>query len=123
MAILVIMLVISLVNWDSLIARYNFSHYRTAFIHYDFLSALPDKTLPYLDKSKEELIAIDSSQQKLFRFPMKYMTSEEYYTEVEKKKSSFRSRWKEKGFLSWNYAEYAAYKSMEKPELASNSEK
>ena len=123
MAILVVMFFISMFNWDAIIARYNFSHYKTAFIHYDFLSSLPDKTLPYIEKSQEELEQIDRSQEKLFRLQMKYMSSAEYFAKVEKKKAAFKSRWEEKGFLSWNYAEYFAYQNLKKPELVSNSGK
>jgi len=123
MAILVVMFIISMFNWDAIIARYNFSQYKTAFIHYDFLSSLPDKTLPYIEKSQEELEQIDRSQEKLFRLQMKYMSSAEYFAKVEKKKAAFKSRWEEKGFLSWNYAEYFAYQNLKKPELVSNSGK
>lgn len=122
MAVLVVMLTISIFNWDEIIARYNFSHYKTAFIHYDFLVSLPDKTLPYLDKTKSELNEIDTAQQKLFRFPMTYMSSAEYAGKVALKKSLFKSRWENKGVLSWNYAEYKAYQELEKNKLKSLAE-
>jgi len=65
--------------------------------------------LPYLDKMKEELAAIDSAQEKLFRFNIPYMTSASYYNKVAFRKKGFQRHWESKGFLSWNYAEHNAY--------------
>jgi hypothetical protein len=109
MALFAVLVAASLFNWDALIARYNFNHYKTAFIHFDFLSLLSDKALPDLDKTKEELEVIDNSQDRLFRFKIKYMTPEEYFDSISRKKEAFISRWEKKGFLSWNLAEYKAY--------------
>lgn len=112
MALLVVMIAISLVNWEPVIARYNFSHYKTAFIHFDFLSSFPGKAIPYLEKTPEELAEIDSYQRTLFRFKMKYMTSQEYAEAIMKKKMYFKKEWEEKGLWSWNYPEYVAYRSL-----------
>lgn len=112
MALFVVLLFMSLFNWDTIIAKYNFSHYQTSFVHYDFLSSLPAKTLPYLDKTREELAVIDSYQQKQFRFGVKYMTSDEYFEKIDRKKNLFKEKWESKKLLSWNYAEYSAYKNL-----------
>ena len=81
----------------------------TSFIHYDFLSGLPYKTIPYLDKTKEELAEINSYQENLFRFAMVYMSLEKYYEKIKSGKEEFKTYWEEKSFQSWNYAGYAAY--------------
>lgn len=48
LAVYFILLAICMVNWDGIIARYNFRNYKSSFIHLPFMSNLSDKTLPYL---------------------------------------------------------------------------
>lgn len=112
-ALYLMLFVFSLFNWDSLIARYNFSHYRKSFVHFDFLASMPDKSLPFLLKTKNELSEIDSAQVKLFQLQPIYMTSEQYYSVIQNRKFVFKERWEQKSYLSWNYAEYNAYKQLE----------
>lgn len=99
-------------NWDSIIARYNFAHYKESFVHLNFISSLSDKTLPLLDKSLDELMAIKAVQDEKFPFEHKYMGPEEYKEEIERRKIEFKTKWENKNFRSWNLAEQKAYKEL-----------
>ncbi len=112
LATFVMLVLLTMVNWDAIIARYNFSHYRTAFVHLDFLSKLSDKTLPLLDKSLEELKAMETVQKELFPFEEQYMDAEAYHKKIQLRKEYFMSHWNEKNLRSWNFAEARAYKAL-----------
>ena len=112
LSVYVVLIVASLFNWDTIIAKYNFANYTHSFVHYDFLSELPDKCLPYLDKSKEELIEIDKAQKNILAKEGYYMSAEEYSSIIEKRKARFIKEYEKRSFLSWNYAEYDAYNKL-----------
>ncbi|MGD9992598.1 MAG: DUF4173 domain-containing protein [Salinivirgaceae bacterium] len=112
LATFVMLVLLTMVNWDAVIARYNFSHYRTAFVHLNFLSNLSDKTLPLLDKSLEELKAMEAVQKELFPFEEQYMDAEAYHKKIQLRKEYFMSHWNEKNLRSWNFAEARAYKAL-----------
>ncbi|MEP7265818.1 MAG: DUF4173 domain-containing protein, partial [Bacteroidota bacterium] len=109
LSLYIVLLISSFFNWDNIIARYNFNHYQTAFVHLDFLSALSDKALPYLLKSDAELTSLSKSQATLFHFDYNYMKPEQYAAIIDKRVTTFRDKWESKSWLSWNYAEYKAY--------------
>jgi len=112
-AFILVLVITSIINWDCIIAKYNFENSKRSFVHFDFLSELSDKSLPYLDKSLPELTQIDSLQKKRFPSePMYYMTSENYYQKIKIRKKSFQMNWESKSFLSWNLPEYLAYKKL-----------
>jgi hypothetical protein len=108
----IILIISSSINWDTLIAKYNFKHSDKSFLHLDFLSTLSDKSLPYLDKSFQELLQIDKIQKEKFPFEEKFMSPEEYHHIIEKRKIDFINKWKSKNFLSWNLPEYLAFKKL-----------
>jgi hypothetical protein len=112
LATFVMLILLTLVNWDAVIARYNFSHYRTAFVHLNFLSNLSDKTLPLLDKSLEELKAMEAVQKELFPFEEQYMDAEAYHKKIQLRKEYFMSHWNEKNLRSRNLAKARAYKAL-----------
>ncbi|MFC2100615.1 DUF4173 domain-containing protein [Bacteroidota bacterium] len=111
-AILVILIISSLFNWDTIIAKYNFRNYERSFVHLDFLSTLSDKALPYLDKSMQELSTINQFQKESFPFKFKYMTPEKYHEIIEERKKHFMLKWESKTFLSWNLPEYNTYRKL-----------
>jgi hypothetical protein len=82
------------------------------------MAELSDKTLPYIDIPLEELIRIDSIQNKNFPNETgRYMNPYDYYSKMEQRKESFKAAWEGKSILSWNYPEYKAYNTIfEKPE-------
>ncbi|MFH0867571.1 MAG: DUF4153 domain-containing protein [Bacteroidota bacterium] len=114
LALYLLLILMAAFNWDNIIARYNFSHYKSAFIHYNFLSTLSDKALSYLDKSMDDLKEIDKIQKTLFPFEEKYMNINNYYDAVQKRKNVFLKKWESKDILEWNYAEYRAYQELKK---------
>jgi hypothetical protein len=112
LAFYIILVISSLVNWDKCIATYNFSHSDTAFLDLDYLSSFSDKTLPYLNKTKLELDDITIKQKENFNFKDYFLTSESYYNIIQNRKKQFKKEWESKSFLSWNLAEYLAYKKL-----------
>lgn len=112
LAVFLILVISSFVNWDEYIVRYNFKHAETAFVHLDYLSTLSDKTLPELDKSIEELRRIDTLQKEHFPFDETFMTPETYKEKIALRKLAFMVNWEHKGVLSWNWAEHKAYRAI-----------
>lgn len=109
-----LLVISSLLNWDSIIANYNFNHYQTSFLHLEYLTTLSDKTLPILNKSEEELKRIEQVQKEKFPFDGKAMDVFDYRSKIESKKILFKSNWENKNWLSWNYAEYRACKEIQR---------
>ncbi|MCX6303620.1 MAG: DUF4173 domain-containing protein [Bacteroidetes bacterium] len=99
----------SLVNWDVVIARYNFAHYQTAFVHLDWLCTLSDKALPYLDKSEADLEKIRQVQDVNYPFDHKYMSPQEYHKIIQQRKSRFIADFEQQSTLSLNIADYMAF--------------
>jgi hypothetical protein len=113
----IILIICSLINWDTLIARYNFSQAGRSYLHFDFIADLSDKALPYIDKPFENIQQIDSIQNKIFPNESgRYMTPSEYHSQIELNNKQFKSKWEAKSFLSWNYPEYKAYNMLFKKE-------
>ena len=107
-----ILILMAFFNWDIIIAKYNFSHYNTSFVHYNFLSRLSYKTIPYLEKTDKKLQEIDKIQAELFPFEEQYMSSNKYKKRIEKRKQKFFEKWEKKSWKSWNLSESVAYKTL-----------
>lgn len=99
----------ALIPWDSLIARYNFSHHDRAFLHFDFMSELSPSAYPYMDYSLMELRDMETAQDMLFPFKEEYMTADEYYRTVEREKQEFMTEFEAKNWQEWTMAEQKAY--------------
>jgi len=112
LALYIILVLSSTINWDTLIAKYNFAHADKAFLHFDYLADLSNKSLPYLDKPISELIEIENIQKEKFAYETDFMNAKEYHQHIEFKKSAFKKDWESKGFLSWNLPEYRAYNKL-----------
>ncbi len=107
-----LLVIMTFFNWDVIIAKYNFSHSETVFVHFDFLAGLSDNALLYLDKSKSELAKIDSWQPGRFPFRNQYLSSDEYYEIIQSKKENFLQYWPKLKWQEWNYAGERAYKKL-----------
>lgn len=116
LCVMIVLSLTAIVNWDVTIAKYNFTHYETGFVHLDWLSNLSDKTIPYLKKDPALLQQIETIQNQLYPDP-KLRQDYPYYSEkIENRTNAFLQKWERKSFLSWNYAEYKAYqKLVDKP--------
>ncbi len=113
MALYVVLILSSLINWDTLIAKYNISHAERSFLHLDFMADLSDKALPYLDVPLTELKTLDSIQKHNFPFErIQYMNPETYHSVIDSRIAFFKKKWEDKGFLSWNLPEYIAYEKL-----------
>lgn len=106
-----VLVLASFVNWDSFIAKYNFAHSDTAFLHLDYMASLSDKALPHLDKPLPELAQINQAQFKKYRYEYT-MQPEDYKRIIDNRKLDFKKKWESKNILSWNLPEYLAYKRL-----------
>jgi len=106
-----VLVLASFVNWDSFIAKYNFAHSDTAFLHLDYMASLSDKTLPLLDKPLSELTQINQVQFEKYRYQFT-MQPDHYKRTIENRKMDFKKTWESKNVLSWNLPEYLAYKKL-----------
>jgi hypothetical protein len=112
LALYLILVFSSLVNWDSIIAQYNFAHADSAYLHLNYLSNLSDKTLPHLTKTKEILDTTYNFQQEKFPHPYFTMNHNVYVEKIAARNKAFAQKWEDKNFLSWNLAEYVTYKKL-----------
>jgi hypothetical protein len=110
----VVLVLSSLINWDNVIAKYNFDNALYSFVEFQYLSEFPDKSLPYLDKTESELIAIKKLQKTKFPFEKYDMDEDTYKKSVDLKKERFIKRWESQSLLSWNLPEYLAYEKVKK---------
>jgi len=117
LALFILLIVSSTINWDKVIVNYNFKHANHSFLELNYLVDFSDKTLPYLDKPLLEIQKIHKIQTEKFPYVRNYMTPEEYHTIIQNRKINFITDWEEKGFLSWNLAEYLAYKKIKTSSL------
>ena len=108
----VVLVISSIVNWDKIIVRYNFAHSDNSFLHLNYMATLSDQVLPELEKSLDELKAIDLIQKKKFPFEQRFMTPERYREIIGERRLLFKKKWESKGILSWNLPEYLAYKKI-----------
>lgn len=116
LALYLILLISSLVNWDSVIAKYNFASADSAYLHLEYLSDLSDKALPHLNKTEEELNATYNFQQQKYPYPYVTMNHEKYTQKIAARNKTFSKKWEEKNLLSWNLAEYLAYEKLKSEE-------
>jgi hypothetical protein len=76
------------------------------------MSKLSDNSLPYLDRSLDELKKTEVNQAKKFPRETYYMTFEEYHNRIQNRKNNFRKKYEAKSWLSWNFPEHMAYKTL-----------
>ena len=113
MAAYIALVAVCMVNWDGVIARYNFSHYRTAFIHLPFMASLSDKALPYLQLTHEQVAEIEAQQIENIPFVRKgYYASENYKEKIDRRIVEFRKEYASRHWLESVWAESRAYQSL-----------
>ncbi len=112
LSVYLIFLSMSFFNWDVIIARHNFNHFDTAFVHYNYLASLDEKSLPWLEMEPETLQEIDAMQFQQFDFTLNYMSSARYYSRIQDDIDRFLENYPERHWLSWNYADHRAYRML-----------
>ncbi len=110
--VFIVLVLCSGINWDSHIAKYNFNHYESSFLHLDYLITLSDKALPYLDHTLEDLNKMNEVQKEKFTIKDTLLQPIDYIKKLNTRKTKFKKEWESKHFLSWNYPEYVAYKKL-----------
>jgi len=109
-----LLLFISFANWDSIIAKYNFAHADDAYVHLSFLSKLNDNALPYLQQPTEKLERVKQDQDVNYGRDKYAMSPSDYEERIQERITAFRKNYKTRGWLEWNYADWSAYKRLEK---------
>jgi len=107
----IILVVMTLINWDVQIAKFNFMHADRSFVHFDYLATLSNAALPYLNQDMQTLKRIELGNK---RFPsdIEYMTPEAFQRHVESRKRAFEKKMKRKNWQSWNWAEHWAMNNL-----------
>jgi hypothetical protein len=111
---------LGLINWDVVIARYNYKHYTTSFFHTDFMAFLDGSTLPVLRESTLQIAEIKEAQEQKFDFSDRYMSLYSYAKHVNKRCQNFVYGYPLLTWQSWNVADYRTYRALSK-EMKINS--
>lgn len=108
-ALLILLVLASVLNWDVLIAKYNFSHADKASIHLNFMASLSDNALHELDRPLQEVERMNIFDKGEYRY---YLNAQEYCNHIDFRKTRFKAKWEKKNWLEWNWGEYVAYKEL-----------
>jgi hypothetical protein len=116
-AVYTILLLMATVNWDVLIARYNFSKKDQSFIHLDFMVTLSDKALPWLAQEEHALEQIDTHNQSIIdsdSFSRSlYMEPRSYAEVIEERSAAFLDEYPKRSWRSWTWADARAYRMLQ----------
>ncbi|MBO4615346.1 MAG: DUF4173 domain-containing protein [Bacteroidales bacterium] len=124
-AFMVVISLSALVNWNIVIADYNFAHSDSAFIEYSFMAKLDNSALPYLVKTREELDLIDQQQQQAMKFDTRqdyFISSKKYEILIKMKIREFVDEYESQNILEWNYADEWAYRKLKKSGFADDTD-
>ncbi|MBN2776040.1 MAG: DUF4173 domain-containing protein [Bacteroidales bacterium] len=116
-ALFTVLILTTCVNWDMLIAKFNFDNYNRSLIDYRFMAKLNNSALPYTLKTPEELEEINKVQQEVMPFDINLPYLWDIYiyqAEVFEKKEKFLKRYEHMNWLEWNLADYQTYKKLQK---------
>jgi hypothetical protein len=116
-ALFTVLVLSTCVNWDMLIAKFNFEHYNRSLIDYRFMSKLNNSALPYTFKTIEELEEINKVQEETMPFDIELHRNYlwdiyTYQIEVLNKRQKFIQRYENINWLEWNLADYQTYKKL-----------
>jgi hypothetical protein len=116
LSLLLVLAVSALFNWDTMIAKYNFTHYNRSLIEYRFIAELSDAALPYSVKTLEELSEINAVQEKIMPseiISQSYLWSyQAYHWRVSWQEYIFLKTYKSRSILEWNLPDYLAYRKL-----------
>jgi hypothetical protein len=105
-----VLVLMGIVNWDNIIAQYNFSHYKTAFIHLPFMAELSDKALPYLKLTDYQIEEIENKQVENIPLARKgYFKDLDYKNKIEQRIANFNQKKEKEHWLESVWSEDRAY--------------
>ncbi len=110
----VLLLAIGFANWDTIIAKYNFSHADSAYVHLSFLSKLSNNALPYLQQPIEKLEAVKQDQDLNYGRDKYALSPVDYAQRIDERILEFKQEYERKDWLEWNYASWHAYSLLTK---------
>ncbi len=108
MAVFIVLVTSTAINWDMIIARYNFSHAHESYLHFDFVARLSPAAFPILDKSLEELQEIEAYQLATFPEEPEYMNAESYHYRINERMKAFAHSEQKDNWKEWNWADQRA---------------
>ena len=110
MVVFMVLGMVSLINWDRTIAKYNIAHSDHSFLHLDYMLDLDNDALPLLDLSDAEMAAISDLQVRNIPFASAdYFKTSEYSDYIEKRIRKFKRDYENKSVLSRTWSERSAY--------------
>lgn len=112
-----IALLMTLVDWDTVIARYNMAQRERAFVELDYLATLSDKTLPYMMRSTLELENLDRYNEQVLGGPERYrsglyMSPSRFAARINHRAELFVKEYPERSWRQWNLADARAYAAL-----------
>lgn len=117
----VILLVISLFNWDMVIARYNVKHSDRAFFHTNFMMWLDSSTLPVLHLSDEQLKVIDSISSNNYPDYRYHVSTADFRNEINSRRRKFMTGYPALEWQGWNVSDAVTYRRLKALDEKSSS--
>jgi Domain of unknown function (DUF4173) len=116
LSVYLILLVMSLFDWDTLVARYNVAQREKAFVELNFLADLEDKALPHLILSDLQLENLEDHNRYLIgadRYrSWLYMHRQAYARRIHWRTVRFVKEYEERSWREWNLADARAYAAL-----------
>jgi hypothetical protein len=117
-SIYAILMLSACVNWDILIARYNFAKKDQSFVHLDFMATLADKALPWLAHEQRALELIHQHNQRVvdsdsFSRSM-YIEPKAYGALIAERTARFLEEYPLRSWREWNVADARAYRLLDR---------
>jgi len=113
LSVYLILLVMSLFDWDTLVARYNVAQREKAFVELNFLGTLDNKALPYLILSDLQLENLEDHNANLIgteRYAgWRYLHRKEYSRWINGRVERFVKEYEQRSWREWNMADAWAH--------------
>jgi hypothetical protein len=113
-ALYLLLVILSVINWDVTIARYNLSHWNKGEVDVDFYLSLSGKALPVI---YENLNKVNSQIQthKLNKVKwITYLDYDEFKQDLDYKAVKYLSQYNSRSWLSFNFADNRSVKELSK---------
>lgn len=114
MAIFLVLVISSTVNWDVVITRYNFAHHKTGYLHFDYLLGMDASAIPHMDFDRETLLKMEFLRDQRYPVAESVIPAELFYERLQVKKERFVEKYADKSWKEWNWAEYRTMAYLER---------